>query len=306
MPPPWGPSSRIRVAVAGATGFIGSALVADLRRAGHEVRRLVRDPHRRGPLDVLWDPGTGALLAKALEGMDCVVNLAGETIAQRWTDSAKRRIRESRVTATDLLARSIASLATPPSVFLSASAIGYYGADRGDDILDESSVPGTDFLASVSQAWEAAARPAAAAGTRVAHARMGVVLSQQGGALAKMTIPFRVGMGGRIGHGRQWMSWVALDDVVGALLFAMSTDVLRGPFNVVAPNAVRNEDFAHALGKSLHRPSLVPLPAIAVRLALGEMGTATILGSTRAVPRALQTAGYQFRWPDLSAALACA
>ncbi|GAC1514157.1 MAG: hypothetical protein NVS1B4_01150 [Gemmatimonadaceae bacterium] len=301
--PPASPTPTLRVAVAGATGFIGRALVVALRADGHHVRRLVRDARAQAAGDVLWDPSAGSLDPEMLRDLDAVVNLVGEPIAQRWTEDAKRRIRESRVAGTGLLARAMASLPHPPSVYISGSAIGYYGANRGEEILDESSRPGIDFLSSVSQEWEMAAAPAVGAGIRVAHPRTGVVLAPHGGALAKMLTPFRLGLGGKIGDGRQWLSWIALDDAIRALIFSLTSDRLRGPFNLVAPHPVRNETFVKTLADVLGRPALVPLPALAVRIALGEMGQATLLGSLRVAPTALEGAGFRFRRPELTSAL---
>jgi uncharacterized protein (TIGR01777 family) len=291
-----------RIAITGSTGLIGSALVNELTAAGHAVRRVVRSEGQRRPGDVLWDPAAGRLDRHALDGVDAVVHLAGEPIAQRWTGPAKRRIRESRVRSTELLATTIASLAEPPRVLVSGSAMGIYG-DRGDEELDETSAPGRDFLAEVATAWEAAANPAEGAGVRVVKLRTALVLSRRGGALAKLLLPFRMGVGGRIGSGRQWVSWIALDDAVGAIRHAIATESLAGPVNVSSPAPVTNSEFTDTLAKVLRRPAIVPVPAFAMRLAFGEMGEATLLAGQRLRPRRLLESGYRFRFPTLDAAL---
>ena len=290
------------VLVSGSTGFIGSALVSALTAAGYTVRRLVRSERLRRPADVLWDPVAGRLDAKSIDGVDAVVHLAGEPIAQRWTASAKQRIRESRVRGTELLATTLASVPRPPRVMVSGSAMGIYG-DRGDEILDEASSLGRGFLADVAREWEAATFPAARAGVRVVHLRTGLVLSPRGGALAKLLLPFRLGLGGRIGSGRQWVSWIALGDTVGAIRHALSTEALYGPVNLAAPNAVTNAELAATLGRVLRRPAVLPVPAAALRLVFGEMGEATLLASQRMRPRRLAETGYVFRHPLLESAL---
>jgi uncharacterized protein len=290
------------IAVSGATGLIGSALVERLRRQGHSVRRLVRQSPRAEPGDVVWDPAAGRIDAIALEGVDAVVHLAGEPIAQRWTPERKRAIRDSRVLGTALLARTLASLARPPRALVSGSAVGVYG-DRGDEVLDERSPRGAGFLADVGAEWENATAAAVTAGIRVVMVRTGVVLSARGGALAKLLPPFRLGLGGPIGSGKQWMSWIALEDQLRALELAMSSDVLHGPVNLTAPNPVTNATFASTLGHALHRPAIVPVPAIALELMYGEMARETILAGQRVLPRALLDAGFVFRFPLLRDAL---
>ena len=290
------------IAVSGATGFIGSALVDALTAAGHPVRRLIRERDGARPADVLWDPAAGTLDPQALDGVDAVIHLAGEPIAQRWTADAKQRIRESRVRGTQLIARTMASLERPPRVLVSGSAMGIYG-DRGDEELDESSPPGSGFLADVATEWEAATEPAARAGLRVVTLRTGLVLGPAGGALGKMLLPFRLGVGGRIGSGRQWVSWVALHDAVRAIMHAASTEAVSGPINVCAPIPVRNAEFTTILGRVLGRPTIVPVPALAMRLLFGEMGEATLLASQRMRPARLVETGYRFRFPTLEAAL---
>jgi uncharacterized protein (TIGR01777 family) len=290
------------VAITGATGFIGSALVGALADAGYTVRRLVRSEGRRRAGDILWDPAGGRLDPRTLDGVDAVVHLAGEPIAQRWSAAAKRRIRDSRVRGTTLLATTIASLERPPRVLVSGSAMGIYG-DRGDEQLDEASPPGRDFLAEVATEWEAATEPAARAGVRVVKTRTGLVLNPRGGALARLLLPFRLGVGGRIGSGRQWVSWIGLHDTVGAIMHALSNDTLSGPVNLGAPNPVTNAELAATLGRVLRRPAILPVPATALRLVFGEMGEATLLASQRMRPRRLLESGFVFDYPTLEAAL---
>lgn len=290
-----------RVAITGASGFLGSALAAQLRRDGVTVRALRRGGHVSPP-DISWEPDSGRMDDEALEGLDAVVNLAGEPLAQRWTAERKRRIRESRVAGTTLLARTLASLRRPPRVLVSGSAIGIYG-NRGDEELDEGSALGTDFLAEVGAAWERSAAPARQAGIRVVLLRTGLVLNRRGGALAKMLLPFQLGVGGRVGSGRQWMSWISLSDWVRATLHALVTPVLDGPVNLVSPNPQRNESFVRALAHALHRPAIMPLPALAVELLFGEMGRATLLGSQRVIPQKLARAGFLFEHAELEGAL---
>lgn len=295
------------VAVTGASGMVGSALVSFLTTGGHSVVRIGRGAPRPSSTpqlrDVQWDPDAGRLDPRALEGVDAVVHLAGANVADRWTAEHRRAIEDSRVRGTTLLAETLARLERPPRVLVSASAIGFYG-DRGDEVLDESSAPGRGFLPEVAQRWEAASGAAERAGVRVVRARLGIVLTPRGGALPRFVLPFQLGAGGPIGDGRQWMSLVALDDVVGALHFALVHDALRGAVNVVAPEPVTNADFARTLGRVLHRPSLLPTPAFAVRLALGrQQADEMVLASQRVVPRALLAAGFAFRHPTLEDAL---
>ena len=293
----------LRIAVSGATGLIGRQLCAYLTTGGHSVLRLVRPgPNLPAIDDVAWNPDAGTIDAAALEGVDAVIHLAGEPVSERWSAEHKRAILHSRTAGTGLLARTLAALARPPRVFLSASAVGYYG-DGGDRPLDESSPRGADFLADVAAQWEAAAAPAADRGIRVAHPRFGVVLSPRGGALAKLLPPFRLGAGGKLGSGQQWMSWIALDDALGALEFLLFTESLAGPVNVTAPNPVTNEQFSHTLAHVLGRPALATVPPFALRLMFGEMADAMLLAGQRALPTALERAGFRFRHPDLDAAL---
>jgi uncharacterized protein len=290
------------VAVSGATGLIGGALVETLRARGLRVRRLVRTLRGDSADDVVWDPMRGSLAPEALDDVDAVVHLAGEPIAQRWTNDRKHAIRESRVRGTEQLAHAIARMARKPSVLLSGSAVGYYG-DRGGEPLDEQSAAGTDFLADVAREWEHATAAAADAGVRVVLARTGVVLSPKGGALAKLLLPFRLGVGGPIGSGRQWMSWISLHDQIRAIEHALGSSAMAGPVNFVAPNPVTNAEFAATLGRVLTRPALVPVPRMAIELLYGEMARATILAGQRVLPKALVADGFEFAQPTLEQAL---
>jgi uncharacterized protein len=289
------------ILISGASGLIGSALVRALESDGHQTKRLVRRPASR-PDEVSWYPDRGEIDPHAMAGVDAVVNLAGENLSQRWTTDARRRILDSRVQATTLLARTSARSNPPPRVFVSASAMGIYGTHR-DDPIDESAALGDDFLASVCKEWEAATAPAADAGVRVAFSRTGLVLARDGGVLAKVLLPFRLGLGGTLGGGRQWMSWIALTDVVRALRFMIDNESIRGPVNVVAPNPVTNAEFTDTLGRVLGRPTFTIVPAFALKLALGQMAEDTALASQRVVPRRLNEAGFQFESPTLEAAL---
>jgi uncharacterized protein (TIGR01777 family) len=288
------------VALSGSTGLIGSALAPALREAGHEVLELVRrEPS--GPGEVGWDPEGGSLDAAALEGVDAILHLAGENIGKRWTRATRQRVLDSRVKGTRLLAETAAQLERPPAALVCASATGFYG-DRGDEVLTEESARGGGFLADVVDAWEHAAEPARDAGIRTVHLRQGIVLSRHGGALAKLLLPFRLGLGGRVGSGRQWWSWVGLDDVVAAYLYALDHP-LAGPVNVTAPGVVTNREFTKAVGRALHRPTAVPLPGFAVRAMFGQMGVEMLLGGQRTQPSALTAAGFSFGRPVLDAAL---
>jgi hypothetical protein len=297
----------MKIIVTGSSGLIGSALVAALRARGDEVTCLVRGAaHARradGAREVLWNPGRGELDAAELEGHDAAVHLAGDPIAEgRWTDEKKRRIRESRAQGTTLIASTLAKLKTPPRTLLSASAVGYYG-DRGQEILTETSAPGADFLSGVCREWEASTEAAKAAGVRVVLLRFGVVLSGEGGALLKMLTPFKLGVGGKIGSGEQYMSWIALDDVTGAILHALAHEELEGAVNVVAPQPVTNGEFTKTLGGVLNRPTVFAVPAFAARLAFGEIADAALLASQRAEPARLKATNYQFKYPELEGAL---
>ena len=293
----------MKILVSGSHGLVGKALMKSLTDDGHEVIRLVRQEPIFGAPEIWWDPSQGRIDAERLEGLDVVVHLAGESIASgRWTDEKKRTILESRVKGTSLLSDSLARLSRPPSVFLSASAIGYYG-DRGDELLTEQSAPGNDFLAKVCIEWEAATSAAVEKGIRTVHTRFGIILDENGGALAKMLTPFRLGIGGRVGSGKQWMSWVALEDVISALKFPMGETSTRGPVNFVSPNPVTNAEFTKTLGRVLSRPTFFPVPEFGARLAFGEMADALLLSSQRVEPAVLKSKGFEFRWTTLEAAL---
>ena len=292
----------MKIAISGASGLVGSALVPTLRAEGHDVIRLVRREARARD-EVSWNPATGDIDASGLHGIDAIVNLSGENIGQRWTESKKREILESRTTATDLLARTAASLDPRPSVFVCAGGIGIYG-DRGDEIVTEESTPGSGFEAEVGRAWEAAAEPAREAGIRVVNFRQGMVLAKEDGALRRMLLPFKLGLGGRVGSGRQWWTWVALDDLTAAYAFVLGGD-LAGAVNVCAPNPVTSEQFTDALGKALRRPTIFPAPALAIRTLFGEMSDVLLKGR-RALPARLLDAGFEFSAPTIDVGLAYA
>jgi len=295
----------MRILISGASGLIGRALTRALQEEGHDPVAMVRRPAREG--EVQWNPAEPLDSAK-LDGSDAVVHLAGKNIAGYWTVKFKQEVRDSRVQGTQTLARAVAESfrrSGQARIFISASAIGYYG-DRGEELLTEASPPGHGFLPEVSQEWEAATAPASEAGVRVVNLRIGLVLARDGGALPSMLLPFRLGLGGRVGSGKQYWSWVSRDDVAGIILFALQNDSLRGPVNVVSPEPARNEEFIRALGKELHRPTIFPLPAFAVHTLMGEMGDAALLGSARVEPAKLKAAGYRFRHPHLRDALQAA
>jgi uncharacterized protein len=294
---------RLTIAVTGATGLIASALIPFLTTGGHQVTPIVRGRPRPG--EIGWNPAAGRLNPEQLEGFDAVIHLAGENVGARWTRAKKRRIAQSRIKGTRLLAKTLARLRQPPRVFISASAIGVYG-DRGDEMLSESSpIPEGDsnFFVGLGRRWEGATEPARAAGIRVVLPRFGIALTPAGGALKRMLLPFRMGAGGRIGAGRQWVSWIAMDDLVGALHHALMNDALSGPVNVTAPAPVTNRELATTLGRTLGRPSRLPVPRFALRLLFGEMADTALLSSHRVLPARLTESGYEFRYPELQSAL---
>src|SRR6267142_2195671 len=277
----------MKILISGSHGLVGAALIKSLEPEGHEIFRLVRHaPNSRSEIE--WSPDRYSIALARLEGFDAVVHLAGESIAEgRWTDEKKKRIRESRVKGTKLLGDALANLSNPPRTLVSASAIGYYG-NRGNEVLTEGSAPGDGFLPEVCVEWEKATALATEKGIRVVNTRFGVILAVNGGALAKMLPPFRLGLGGKIGSGKQWMSWIAIDDVVNGIQFCLEHESLRGPVNFVAPNPVTNAQFTKTLGKVLARPTILPVPAFAVRLLFGEMADALLLSSQRVEPTKLK------------------
>jgi uncharacterized protein len=295
----------VRILISGASGLIGRALTERLRSAGDRVQTLVRRNPEEAAGEIGWDPDAGALDASRLDGLDAVVHLAGRPISSRWTEETKAEIRDSRVRGTKLLADVVAQLPRRPKVFISASAIGFYGP-RGDESLDETSAPGTGFLADVCQEWEEAAAPARDAGIRTVHLRTGLVLSRAGGMLAQVLLPFKMGAGGVVGTGRQWLSWISLADTTAAIQHTIATAALFGPVNLTAPQPVPNAEFVHTLGKLLSRPTLMPLPAFAVKMILGEMGDELLLAGQKVLPKKLLASGFQFAHSDLESALSWA
>jgi len=294
----------VKVVVTGSNGLIGSELVVSLRAGGHQVTRLVRRGPT-GPGEAAWDPAAGTIEAEKLEGHDAVVHLAGVGIGDhRWTDEHKRAVLDSRVQGTALLARTLAGLSSPPAVLASGSAVGFYGAAHGDEELTEASAGGRGFLADVVGRWEEAAAPAAEAGMRVARLRSGVVLSAKGGALRKQLLPFKAGIGGRIGSGAQWLSWISMDDEIAAICYILVTDGLGGPVNVTSPRPVTNAEFTATLGRVLRRPTVLPVPTPALQVLFGrEMVEEMMLGGQRVLPAALDASGFAFAHPDLDGAL---
>jgi hypothetical protein len=290
----------VKILITGSTGLIGSALIPVLTKEGHTLVRLVRS--KPGSNEFEWNPEAGTIDTTALTGADAVMHLAGENIAERWTIEKKARVKNSRVKGTRTLCEALARLTQPPEVLVCASAIGYYG-HRGQEILREESAPGSGFLPEVCLEWEAATESAIQKGIRVVNLRIGMVLSPAGGALAKMLLPFQMGVGGIIGSGEQYMSWITLDDVVEIIDYALTTDTLKGPVNTVAPKAVTNKEFTKTLGRVLARPTIFPMPAFAARLAFGEMADELLLASTRVEPAKLIATGYHFRYPELEGAL---
>lgn len=292
----------MKIVVSGAKGLIGSALTPVLAARGHEVIPLVRRQVTAAERALAWDPERGTIDRAGLEGVDAVVHLAGENVFGRWSAAKKQRIKDSRVHGTRLVSGALAGLTRRPARLLAASAIGFYG-DRGDEELTEQSGSGTDFLAQVAREWEAATAPAAQVGIGVANMRFGVVLTPKGGALATMLPPFRLGLGGWVGSGTQYLSWIALDDVVGAVAHLLETPDLVGPVNITAPAPVTNREFAKTLGKVLGRPALVPVPAFALRMAFGTDGAAMLQSGQRVLPARLTAAGFPFRFDAVEPAL---
>ncbi len=294
----------MRITLTGATGFIGSRLVDRWLKEGHELHALARRPGKLPQPVHFWewpDPEQRDPPPESLEGSDAVVGLAGEPVAQRWNEKVKHSIRASRIDLTGHLVKAISQLRHQPTVLVSGSAVGYYGS-RGDEVLTEESAPGHGFLPDVCQEWEQRAQQAASLGLRVVCVRTGIVLARESGALAQMLPPFRFGIGGKLGSGRQWMPWIHIDDIVGLFDFALKTGTVHGPLNACSPNPVTNAEFTRKLGQTLHRPAILPVPEISLKLLFGEMGQ-VILASDRALPKAALAAGYQFRFPELSAAL---
>lgn len=291
-----------RIAITGATGLIGKALSTSLKADGHTVHAVTRSPDRAGPDDLVWDLEAGTIETAKLEGVDAVVHLAGEPIgASRWTEATKRRIRRSREAGTDLISRSLAALDAKPAVLVSGSAVGIYG-DRGEERLTEEASLGDDFVAEVCKTWESSATPAADAGIRVVHPRTGVVIASEGPLLDKLELPFKLGVGGKVGSGRQYVPWISLSDQVRALRFLIDTE-LEGPVNLAAPAETTNHDMTKALGRVLRRPTILPIPVFAIRLLYGEMGASLANVSQRVVPEKLQQAGFAFEHETIEAAL---
>ena len=291
----------MKVAIAGASGLVGSALIPVLKSMGASITRMVRSKPRAGELE--WHPNQDELSPDTLSGFDTIINLAGENIAGgRWTDDQKRKIRESRINGTHLLSEAIAKLSPKPRVFLCASATGIYG-DRDDEVLDEQSESGGGFLAGVCREWEEATKPAIQAGVRVVNLRLGPILAREGGMLAKLLTPFKMGMGGKVGSGRQYISWIAIDDVIQAIKLAIEDASIHGALNVVSPNPVTNEEFTKTLGHVLNRPTALAIPPFAARLAFGEMADEMLLASQKVIPKKLANAGFVFKYPELEPTL---
>jgi len=294
----------MRITLTGATGFIGSRLVYRWLEAGHQLHVLGRKPGKLPAAVHFWEwaePAQTSPPLESLEGSDAVINLAGEPVAQRWDSAVKQRIRSSRVQGTSRLVDALRDLRRPPPILVSASAVGYYGS-RGDEVLTEASAPGQGFLPDVCKEWEQQAQQAVALGLRVVCFRIGIVLGTESGALPQMLLPFRLGVGGRLGSGKQWMPWIHVDDIVGLMDFAVKTATMHGPLNACSPNPVTNADFSKELGRVLHRPALLPVPEFSIRLLFGEMAQ-VVLASDRALPKVALGAGYEFHYPELPAAL---
>ena len=291
----------MKIAIAGASGLVGSALIPILQSDGNQITRLVRSSPKAGEIE--WHPNQDEVSARSLDGFNIIINLAGENIAGgRWTDEQKRKIRDSRVNGTHLLSEAIAKMNSKPGAFICASATGIYG-DRDDEILDEQSESGGGFLAGVCREWEMATEPASKAGVRVVNLRFGPILAKEGGMLAKLLTPFKMGMGGKVGSGKQYISWIALEDAVNAIKLAIDDQKIHGPLNVVSPNPVTNEVFTKTLGHVLNRPTALAMPAFAARLAFGEMADEMLLASQKVMPKRLTSAGFQFQYPQLESAM---
>lgn len=291
----------MKIAIAGSSGLVGSALIPILQSDGSQITRLVRSSPKPGEIE--WHPNQDKVSALSLEGFEAIINLAGENIAGgRWTDDQKRKIRDSRMNGTHLLSEAIAQMKSKPRVFICASATGIYG-DRDDETLDEQSESGGGFLAGVCREWEQATQPASKAAVRVVNLRMGPILAREGGMLSKLLTPFKMGMGGKVGSGKQYISWVALDDAVNAIKLAIDDESIHGPINIVSPNPVTNEEFTKTLGHVLNRPTALAMPAFAARLAFGEMADEMLLASQRVLPKRLTQAGFQFQYPTLENAM---
>ncbi len=296
-------SGPMTILISGGSGLIGASLIPYLTTGGHRVVRLVRRQPRLGQDEIFWDPSAGRLDAKRLGDIDAVIHLSGENIGQgRWTAEKKRKIIESRTKTTALLSETIAALPHPPKVFASASAIGYYG-NRGDAVMTEADDPGDDFISDVCRKWENAAAPVQDNGIRTVFLRIGIVLTPAGGALKKLLIPFRMGLGGKIGDGDQYMSWISMNDAISAIRYCIATPDIEGPVNIVSPNSIANRELAATLGRVLSRPARFPVPKQAIEMAFGEMGRETVLSSARVLPARLTHTGYRFRHPDLETAL---
>lgn len=291
----------MKVAITGSSGTIGQALIQALQENGHTVVAIVRKKSQSSH-EITWDPAKGVLDPHSLEGTEAIINLAGENIASRWSEEKKKKIIDSRVNATKTLTEAILKMPHPPKVLINGSAIGYYG-NRGNEQVDESSSKGTGFLSDVCQAWEAATEPAEKKGIRVAKIRTGIVLTPNGGALKAMLTPFKLCLGGVVADGNQYMSWISLDDEVAAILHILNTESLQGPIDLVAPNPVTNREFTLTLGKVLHRPTFLPMPAALARLAFGEMADEMLIGGVRVQSNKLKASGFQFKYPELEGCL---
>lgn len=296
----------LKVAITGSTGLVGPKIIDLLLRENYAVTQISRQEALKGDVQtplIVWDPARGQLDSNALEGFDIIIHLAGTNVGDAWSPARKKSILDSRVNGTRLLSRTIASLKQKPKLLICASAIGYYGNCSANDVLDEGSPKGQGFLPDVCWQWEFETKPAQEAGVRVVHMRIGVVLSKAGGALAKMWMPFQLGLGGVLGHGRQMLSWVALDEIPSIISFIIKNEKIAGPVNVVAPNPVSNREFTKVLGKVINRPVIFPVPGFAIRMLFGEMGQSLLLEGSKVLPKKLLDAGYRFKYPDIGSAL---